>query len=400
MATVLTLRRDARVVGLVSSAHGLSHVYYMALPPLFPLLHDQLGFSYASLGLLVTVFNVTSGLGQTPIGFLVDRIGSRAVLSAGLILQAAAIGAIGLFPSYAWMFACVVVAGLAHTVYHPADYSILTANIPRERLGRAFSLHSFSGNIGSAVSPAIMVGFAALWNWQTAFVAVGALGLAMALALVSQGAFLGNSHETKQTKRDGSGGMRASLGLLLSTPIMLAFLFYVIVVAGTNGIRTFAVAALVDIQNMELATANAALTGFMLATACGMLIGGWIADRLGPRVITGVVALVTCSALYMALAEISMSVLAVVVTLAAAGLIRGTLQATRDLLVYSITPEGQIGKVFAWVSSGANIGGAVTPLIFGWVMDNSDPRIVFWLSAALTMLGLVTFAGMKRAAVR
>ena len=217
---------------------------------------------------------------------------------------------------------------------------------------------------------------------------------------ISQGAFLGNSHETKQTKRDGSGGMRASLGLLLSTPIMLAFLFYVIVVAGTNGIRTFAVAALVDIQNMELATANAALTGFMLATACGMLIGGWIADRLGPRVITGVVALVTCSALYMALAEISMSVLAVVVTLAAAGLIRGTLQATRDLLVYSITPEGQIGKVFAWVSSGANIGGAVTPLIFGWVMDNSDPRIVFWLSAALTMLGLVTFAGMKRAAVR
>jgi MFS family permease len=95
-----------------------------------------------------------------------------------------------------------------------------------------------------------------------------------------------------------------------------------------------------------------------------------------------------------------MPFIAIVVTLGAAGLIRGALQATRDLLIYSVTPEGQVGKVFAFVASGSNFGGAITPLVFGWIMDMGDPRLVFWVSAALTLLGLVTFSGMKRAAVR
>ncbi len=399
MATVLAGRRDVRVVGLVGTAHGLSHIYYMALPPLFPILKDQLHVSYTELGLLMTVFNVTAGVGQTPVGFLVDRVGSRAVLAFGLILQAAAIGAIGIAPGYDFVLGCVFLAGLAHTVYHPADYAIMSSTVDKARLGRAFSIHSFMGNLGSAVSPAIMVAATAFWGWRAAFLLVGAVGLVMAFTLISQGAVLGNSHETRKKKKERVGA-RESLALLASTPIMLAFLFYVIVVAGTNGIRTFAVSALVDIQSMQLATANAALTGFMLATAGGMLIGGYVADRLGPRIMTGVVSLVSCAVLYMLIASVSLPVLGVVVVLAAAGLLRGGLQATRDLLVYSVTPEGQHGKVFAFVSSGANIGGAIVPLAFGWAMDAGDPRLVFWISAATTILALFTFAGMKRAATR
>ncbi len=399
MATVLAARRDVRVVGLVGTAHGLSHIYYMALPPLFPILKDQLHVSYTELGLLMTVFNVTAGVGQTPVGFLVDRVGSRAVLAFGLILQSAAIGAIGIAPGYDFVLGCVFLAGLAHTVYHPADYAIMSATVPKARLGRAFSIHSFLGNVGSAVAPAIMVAATAFWGWRAAFLLVGAVGLVMALALIGNGAVLGNSHEMR-AKKKGRAGSRESLALLASTPILLAFLFYVIVVAGTNGVRTFAVSALVDIQSMQLATANAALTGFMLSTAGGMLIGGWIADRLGPRLITAVVSLVSCAALYVLIAAVSLPVLGVVVVLAVAGLLRGGLQATRDLLVYSVTPEGQHGKVFAFVSSGANIGGAVVPLAFGWAMDIGDPRLVFWISAATTVIALGTFAGMKRAATR
>jgi MFS transporter, FSR family, fosmidomycin resistance protein len=399
MAGVLAVRRDVRVIGLVSTAHGLSHIYYMALPPLFPILKDQLGVSYTELGLLMTVFNVTAGVGQTPVGFMVDRVGSRAVLAFGLILQAAAIGAIGLAPGYDWVLGCVFLAGLAHTVYHPADYSIMSSTVPKARLGRAFSIHSFCGNVGSAISPALMVAATAFWGWRAAFLLVGAVGLVMAFTLIGQGAVLGNSHEVKAKKRDGAGA-RGSLALLASTPILFAFLFYVIVVAGTNGIRTFAVSALVDIQSMQLATANAALTGFMLATAGGMLIGGWVADRLGPRIITAVVSLMSCAALYMLIAAVSMPVLGVVLALALAGMLRGGLQATRDLLVYSVTPEGQHGKVFAFVSSGANIGGAAVPVAFGWAMDIGDPRLVFWISAATTVIALFTFAGMKRAATR
>jgi predicted MFS family arabinose efflux permease len=244
-----------------------------------------------------------------------------------------------------------------------------------------------------------MVAVATRFDWRASFFAIGIVGLAVALTLTSQGTLLGNSHEVKAKKTEAAG-WRASVGVLLSRPILLAFMFYVIVVAGTNGIRTFAVSALVEIQQMPLEAANAALTGFMLCSACGMLLGGVIADRFGPRIGTAIVSLVSCAILYVLLAEIAMPFIAIVVTLGAAGAIRGALQATRDLLIYSVTPEGQVGKVFAFVASGANFGGAVTPLIFGWIMDAGDPRLVFWVSAALTLLGLVTFTGMKRAAVR
>jgi predicted MFS family arabinose efflux permease len=398
MAAILAGAKNYRVVGLIGSAHGLSHVYYLSLPPLFPLLKEEFGVGYAALGLLMTTFSLISGIGQTPVGFLVDRIGSRGVLTCGLTLQAAAIGAIGFAPSYEWVLVCVAFAGLAHTVYHPADYAILSAAVPRERLGRAFSLHAFSGNVGAAITPAVMVGLTALWSWHAAFVAIGAIGLAVAGLLIVQGGILTNGAAEADRKRRAAkpGGWKASLALLASPPILFAFLFYVIVVSGVNGVRSFSVSAFVDMQGVTLAAANAALTGFMLGSACGILIGGYLADRLGPRLITAVVSLVSCAALFALLGSVSLPVVLGIAALSAAGMMRGMMQATRDLLVFSVTPEGAHGKVYGFVSSGSNLGGAVAPLVFGAVMDAGEPGLVFWLAAILVLVGLATFAGMKR----
>src|SRR5690606_32915434 len=67
-AALMAMRRNVQVLALVGSGHTVSHLYLLVLPPLFPLLRDDLGVSYAALGLLVTVFNVATGVAQIPAG--------------------------------------------------------------------------------------------------------------------------------------------------------------------------------------------------------------------------------------------------------------------------------------------------------------------------------------------
>ena len=75
---------DRRIIPLVCSAHFVSHFYILVLPPLFPFIREFYGVSYTELGFALTAFNVTTALCQTPAGFLVDRVGPRLVLIAGL----------------------------------------------------------------------------------------------------------------------------------------------------------------------------------------------------------------------------------------------------------------------------------------------------------------------------
>ena len=79
-----SLGHDARTIGLVGLAHGASHFFHLLLPPLFPWLMAEFGYSYVELGTVVSVFFVVSGVGQMLAGFLVDKVGARPILFAAL----------------------------------------------------------------------------------------------------------------------------------------------------------------------------------------------------------------------------------------------------------------------------------------------------------------------------
>src|SRR5215831_12955842 len=143
-----------RTLGLVSTAHWVSHFHMLVLPMLFPFLKQQLGVGYIELGFALTVFAVISGLTQAPIGYLVDHVGARKILLLGLTLGGCALVLLGLHLTYASLIACAVLLGLANSVYHPADYAILSAHMDEARMGRAFSIHTFAGFFGGAVAPA------------------------------------------------------------------------------------------------------------------------------------------------------------------------------------------------------------------------------------------------------
>lgn len=393
-------RSAAKVIGLVSGSHFFSHFYSLLLPPLFPLLREELGVSYAALGLILASFSIASGVGQTPVGFLVDRVGARGLLIAGLACQGVAVTLAGLTGSYWALVALFALAGLGNTVYHPADYSILSASIHPSRLGRAFSIHTFSGNIGWAVAPVAMVSLTVLWDWRVALIIVGLVGIAAALLLWTQsGALQGERAWSAAPEPQGEPGKKPpldGLALLFSPPILMAFLFFLLLAIGFGGVRTFSVAAFVAIYDMPLATANGALTGFLIGSAAGILAGGILADRFGNPERIASVGFILSAALLTVVGAPSMPIVMLVGVLTAAGFLNGIVQPSRDLLVRSVTPPGSIGKVFGFVSTAISIGTALMPILFGWIMDNANPRWIFWIAALFLLLALATIGGLSR----
>ena len=75
---------ESRLIAAVCAAHMMSHYYMLMLAPLFVFIRADFNVSYTELALALTVFNVVSGLLQTPVGFLVDRIGARVRADRGI----------------------------------------------------------------------------------------------------------------------------------------------------------------------------------------------------------------------------------------------------------------------------------------------------------------------------
>src|SRR5437868_13657583 len=168
MADILTAPQQAktdaslRTLFGISAAHWVSHFHLFVLPMLFPFLKAQLGVGYLELGFALTVFAVVSGLTQPPLGYIVDHFGARKILLLGLCLGGLALILLGLHVSYASLIASAVLLGIANSVYHPADYAILSEHMDEARMGRAFSIHTFAGFLGGAVAPATIAALVTL----------------------------------------------------------------------------------------------------------------------------------------------------------------------------------------------------------------------------------------------
>jgi MFS family permease len=374
-------------------AHFFSHFFQLTLPPLFPLLKSVFGVPYVALGLAMSVFYGASGIGQTLSGFLVDRIGAHRVLLSGMALFASAIALAGFVPSYWMLLPVALLAGLGNSVFHPADYSILNASVDPRRIGRGYSVHSISGNLGWAAAPTVVFGLTAHFGWRAALVTVGSLGLAMVVLLATQrAAFVQSRYDTRGT------GAVAEVRLLLSAPILSAFAYFAFIATALIGVQTFGVTGLMRIYDTPLALATGALTAFLLGSAAGILAGGFLADRTRRHDIVAVGGLVIAAGFMMLLATGALAPSLLPVILALTGFCHGATGPSRDMLVRAATPPGASGKVFGFVYSGLDLGSCVTPLAFGWLLDHGDPRMLFVAVAILMLMTIGTVVQVRRSA--
>lgn len=388
--------RDIKTIGMVSTVHGMSHFYQLTLPPLLPILKIAFGVSYTDLGLLMSVFYICSGLAQTPAGFLVDRLGARSVLMGGLAVYGIGIALVGTMPQFWMLLPCAGLAGIGNSVFHPADYSVLTANITPGRMARAYSAHALSGNIGWVLAPMTVLGLTGVIGWQHALQVVGLFGVALAAWLALFGGLLDENTGRARHARGGTTPARA----LLTLPIIMCFAYFIVVsVAGTS-IQTFLPATLHNFHGVSLDFAGTVLTFYVVGVAGGIITGGIIADRkIRPDLIIAV-SLIGAGVLILLVGLLSLSDSRLLALMTAVGFCSGVSGPSRDLLVRQSSPPGATGKVFGFVYSGFDVGSAITPSILGFFLDRQMMIIVFVLPAIGYMLSIFTAVslGTKRRA--
>ena len=402
-------RGDAAAISLVAAAHFLSHFYQLVLPPLFPFIALKFGVGYTELGFVITAFGIASGVAQTPIGFLVDRLGGRNVLVLGLAGLSAGVLGYGLAPSYPALVLVAVLAGVANATFHPADYSILSASVREERLARAFGYHAVSGNLGWAAAPAVMLGLHALVGVQQALILVGCVGIVVTGVLITCRRHLRDEAMQKADRGAAlvstASGLRSGLHLLKSRPVVMCFLFQAVHAMASGGVRTFGIVGLAAIYGLspgdpQYALIGTALTAYLVTASVGNLAGGTAIDRTGRPVLVYTISVLGVFLLVVAMGTGSASLSWVVGMLAVAGVLQGSLLPARDVLVRAISPPGEIGKVFGFTSSGLSLGNAVMPPLFGWIMDHGDPSWIFYVSGAFMLFALATYTETSRHALR
>ena len=394
----ISVRQDTKILGVVSAGHFLSHFYLLSLPPLFFILKSEFAVSYAALGAILTVSFALSAVAQIPMGFLVDRIGARIVLTTGLVIMAVCIGLMGFAASYWQVLILFTIAGIGHSVFHPADYAILNASIEPSRIGRAFSIHTFCGHLGSALAPATVIFIATVWNWRAALFIAGAMGLVATVVLASQWNSLRDDVVTTKTpdaETPASGpGPKAmpkdGMALLFSKPILLFFLFFLMTSMTASGVHAFLVVALIELHDMPLALASATLTGYLIASAAGILLGGVFADRTTRHDLQAAIAFTVSALLILVVAAASLNLALMTAVLVLAGLMQGIVRPARDMMVRGASPKGSMGKVFGFVSAGMAAGSAISPMMFGFVMDLGRPEWVFYLMVIFMVVAIGT----------
>lgn len=391
LSNSLPKTRDFEAIALIGFAHAVSHFFHLLLPPLFPWLMKDFGLSFTGIGTTMTIFFVVSAFGQALAGFLVDRFGAAMVLGGGIGCFLAAALWLAMAQSYGELAVVAAVAGLGNSVFHPADFTVLNRHVSQPRLGHAFSMHGFSGNLGWALAPIFMTGIAANAGWRTAALAAAALAAVSLSVLFWRRRTLADPLD--RTASLSQNRHIPTFAFLQSTAVWLCFILFLLITTAFGAIQNFATPILQNLHGLSLAAAATALSAYLAGGAGGILTGGFLAQKTqNEHLIAG--ALSAAAVLAVLLAGLPLPPWAVLPLMVGIGYCTGIAGPSRDLLVRRAATsrfgQAAYGRVYGFVYSGLDAGLAIAPLAFGTLMDAGRFSAVLVGIAALQCLALLT----------
>jgi len=283
--------QDLATISLVGLAHGTSHFHHLLLAPLFPVFIREFGLNYAQLGLLVSAFFLVSGLGQALAGFVVDKVGARPVLMFSLSCFVAASGAASLAQGWGGLLLASLLAGAGNASFHPVDFTILNKRVSLPRLGHAFSVHGISGNLGWALAPVLLIGVSqGTGQWRMAYVASLALGLVVMAVLWWGRAWVDDRPTDARSPHVPTAPAAQApaapataehpMAFLKLPSVWLCFSFFFWSTAALSAIQGFASPALGQLYGLPTSATAFVVTGYMLCGAAGMVVGGFLVNRV------------------------------------------------------------------------------------------------------------------------
>ncbi|APX97063.1 MFS transporter [Natronorubrum daqingense] len=419
------LRRDetAYIVGAISGAHFLSHIYLLAFPPLFPLLGSEFDLTTGELGLLVTAIYIPTLVLQIPLGELVDRIGAKRILIGGLVVTSLGITLAGAATSYWMLLAFALLSGVGQSVFHPADYAFLESVTTESNQGKAFSLHTFGGFAGFAAAPMLLGGIGIRYDWQLALFVTGSLGFlyAAVLALTAAPVYRRQIHtrETNGGRDDGefaseletenpinerttesgssepgdtesttSGStLRQTAAQLLQPRLLVVFVFYLLSMMAIVALQSFTTVFAVDSLGFDDASANNVLTAYLVGTAVGVIAGGPLADRVPFQpVLVGAFAIAAVGTVGAVAVAPNMSFVVAAVIFAFVGVAIGIALPSRDTFATTMAEAGSTGKSFGFFFTGLSLGAVLSPALLGALIDVTSVLVAFLVVAGILLV--------------
>ena len=390
--TIPTLREDASVIGLVGLAHGTSHFSHLLLAPLFPIFIREFGLTFSDVGLLMSLFFVVSGSGQALAGFVVDRLGARPVLFGAITLFLLAALVASQASGYTGLVLAALLAGLGNAPFHPADFTILNQRVSAARLGHAFSAHGLTGNLGWALAPAFLIGISAATDWRTAY-----LGAALLYASVLAVLFWNRDKlRTEVVVRHPDAPRGSDLDFLKLPVVWWCFAFFLLSTMTLAVVQSFAPSILKALYGVSVEAATLTISAYMLFGALGMLIGGFVATKTehSDRVVAW--AMTSGAALLLLCATGVLGGAGTMAALATTGFAVGIGGPSRDMMIKKATPTGATGRVYGTVYSGLDVGFALSPVVFGALMDQGWYATTLAGAAAVLMFAVYAALGVGR----
>jgi MFS transporter, FSR family, fosmidomycin resistance protein len=269
---------------------------------------------------------------------------------------------------------------------------LLNKRVSVPRLGHAFSVHGISGNLGWAAAPVFLTAMAGLFGWRTALLAAALIPFSVLILLFAYRDLLRTDDIKAATaaskNTDVSGGH--ILDFLRLPAVWMCFAFFLITAMALGGIQSFSSPSLRALYGMSLATATVCYTAYMLASAAGMALGGFLTAKTTRHEYTIAIAFTVSGLFALLIAAGVVPPLLSVVLMGAVGFGAGIAGPSRDLLIRAAAPKNATGRVYGVVYSGLDSGLAIAPLLFGALMDADHPAWVFIGIGVFQSMAIVT----------
>ena len=390
------------VVGAVSVAHFMSHVYLLAFPPLFPILGSYFDITTGQLGLLVTAIYLPQFFLQMPLGVVVDRIGAKRVLVGGLFVTSGSIALAGLAPTYWALLGIALLSGVGQSVFHPADYALLNASTDASNEGKAFSAHTFGGFAGFAAAPLVIGGIGIAIDWRVALITTGLAGILFTvffMILVPAVYTRDLAQVTIETPPIGQV-LRDTFAHVRQWDLLAVFGFYFLSMVAIVGLQSFTTVLGVDTFGFGESMANNLLTAHMTATAIGVLLGGPLADRLPFRAVILGTFILCAITVWFAVFLASPGIVVAFIVLILAGLFLGAALPSRDRLANATGDQDSTGTRFGFFFTGVSLGVTLSPAFLGLVIDYVSIELAFALIGVSLIGGALVVVLMQLVSAR